>query len=292
MKKILLSSLFWGLTLFSGAVFAQESFSEWVAKGNKSLTVEDYTEALQCFKNALDSENKVDEQVAEVAKMAAVCANRLGKNDEVLGFRRLAIRQKTDDELLYEEQIELAFQLKNIPAMEEALLIGREMVPRRFTSYTQRLAYLYYNEHDYEKTIRLADEYLAEKPGSKQLIGLQASAYRNLGNYPKAIEGFKFVVDANPDDPRANSRLGLTYYLQGTDVYNDAKKWYNSLSKPSRMDYAEYRKKIQQSFQPYEAALPYLLKAYSLKETDKQVKKTLYNIYNRMENTAEAKKYE
>ena len=56
---------------------------------------------------------------------------------------------------------------------------------------------------------------LAEKPTDSFLLYGLANEYKNLGNLPKAIEGYQHLINVNPDYVAAYYHCGQVFELAG-----------------------------------------------------------------------------
>ncbi len=172
--------------------------------------------------------------------------------------------------------------LKKYDLGEKYLLEGLEKYPEDKALLLKKLVYHYSKARDYAKTVDAVDKALPYYPGDTKMLLLKANALLSLKKYDEAIDVYKSMVEAEPDDFKAISKLGIALIKKTEDSYKKEVKRYKSLKNPDRVDYTNYRKKIEHISTGYKDALPYLEKARELKPTDKLVLNCLVVSYNRL----------
>jgi tetratricopeptide (TPR) repeat protein len=277
------------ICLSAGFVFSQDNFNDLQEKGNKEVEAQNYAKALEYFDAALKAGNEDKNALAWTASIAAMCAQQMNQYQKAIEYNDIAINNKTIDITVYETQIELTKKTKNIQKQEEAILAAREL-DGQYKKFTTKLLYFYYNKKMYEKLLPVADDVLKYKPGHIKTYYFKGIAYSNTKNKEEAINSFKYILEKDSMDSKANKQLGLLYYNKASGIYEKAKKKYNAFKKPTRVDYTAYRKSVQKSFKPYKQAIPYLEKAYAAKPDD-GLKKALFNLYSRLEQKSKAAEY-
>ncbi|MDP3013840.1 MAG: tetratricopeptide repeat protein, partial [Candidatus Subteraquimicrobiales bacterium] len=75
-----------------------------------------------------------------------------------------------------------------------------------------RLAPSYYETGEYAKAINAYKKVIELDPENTFALLMLGFAYFNLGQYPEAISAFSLYIEARPDDPYAHYRLGRAYY--------------------------------------------------------------------------------
>lgn len=271
---------------------AQDSFLDLCEKGNKELSEENYSNALEFFNAAFKIGSDNESEVAWNATIAAVCAQKVQDFNKAMEYNNIAIKNNTTDITVYEAQIELAKQLNDNVTMEELLLIGRDKLEGQYERFTTKLLYFYYNKKMYEKVLVTADEVLEYKPDHLKTYYFKGVAYLITGSGKEAIESFQYALSIDSTDINSNKQLGFIYYNQGSTIHDKAKAKYNSLKTPTRLDYHNYRKKIEESITPYKKAIPYLESCYRMPPQE-DVQNALFLIYTRLgekEKAAEHKK--
>ncbi|HIE16428.1 MAG TPA: tetratricopeptide repeat protein [Bacteroidales bacterium] len=95
----------------------------------------------------------------------------------------------------------------------------------------------------------------------------------NLNQPEKAIPDYKKALSLKPDYFDANYNLGALYYNQAVDIIRKAQ---------DENDNAKYKKMMDNAKRIMRMALPYLEKAYSIKNTDKNTMLSLKELYYRL----------
>ncbi len=138
----------------------------------------------------------------------------------------------------------------------------------------------------YEDAIKFANKGLEENPENDKLIKAKAVGYEKSGNAEKAIEEFEKLLELNPDDQQLILRIGILHFSKTDEAYKAERKKYESISNPSRVDYARLKKNQKQIAQGYNDAVKYLEKAHENNPDNKGVMQRLMICYKRLDNEA------
>ncbi len=279
------------LFLFTASYsFGQEGFKNLVEKGNKALENNSYKEALEAYKLALHSDDVDSSQVCWYASLAGICAQELGDSKTAIQYYNQSIKLNSTDMDIFERLIQLCIDTKDHENLESIYLTARDRFPEKQHSFNNKLLYFYYNNKAYSKAVDIADKILGYKPGHTKTMYMKAVSLAMGSQNEEAKKVFKEVLATDPGHAKANTQLGLLYYREATKVFDVAVRKYNQLKNPSRLDYSNFRKEKATSWEGYEQAVNYLLKAYENSPTS-QVKQALYNSYERLEKKDMAAKY-
>ena len=279
LKKIACLCIF---ICFSITLVAQDSFKELSKKGNDEITNGNYAKALEYFDAAIKSGSENQADVAWIASVAAACAQQLNDDAKAVTYYKIAIRNQTLDETVYEALLELSKKMNDDESYEETLLAGRKILKNQYRNFTNKLLYFYYNKKKYEKIPAIADEVLGYRPEHITTNYIKGVSYLKTGKEDLAVNTFQQILSKDSADINTNKQLGFFYFQKGTSIYEKAKTDYNALKAPTRMDYASYRKEIANAFEPYRKAAIYLERAYSIKP-GQNTKKALFSIFTRLE---------
>lgn len=283
--------LFLNILIFTSIIaLSQGSFKELSEKAGEEMSNKNYKKALELFDAAFKIDGVDDSELTWTASIAALCAQEAKDLRKAMKYNSIAIEHNTTDVLIYESQIELAKRLKDNKTMEDVLLVGRKKLEGQYQRFTTKLLYFYYNNKMYEKLFVIADEVLAYKPDHLKTYYFKGIAYLNTGNEEEAITAFKKMLSIDSEDADANMRLGLLYFNKASAIHDKSKSYYNSLKKPSREDYSNYRKEIEQANISYKKAIPYLENRYKVKP-DAKIKDALFLLYTRLGQNENADKY-
>lgn len=254
-------SLFFIAVLMANVMFAQKTFQSLNKQGNENINNNDYAKALQCFDEALKIGSDDKTQMEWTALLAATCA--LNQNDEKLAikYNNIAFQNGCEDEIVINQQLELAKKLSDLKTTEQVLLKAQK-IEGKYEKYTLKLLYHYYNSQQFAKTSETADAVLLFKPNHANAKYFKAVAYKSLGNEKQAIALFDEILNDDPGNAKAMLQLGLIYFNKASAEFDKANKVYKSITKPTRTDYHNYLQEIKKTQGNYKNCLPLLEGAY------------------------------
>jgi len=210
--------------------------------GLSAIICDNYEEAINFFKQAIDTDPKYADAYIEMG----YCYNKIGRYNEAIECFKQAIRIEPDyarahynlgiiyDDLgRYYEAIECYKQAIRIkPDYAEAhcnlgnsyINLGR--YNEAIESYKQAIriepddAYVhcalggaYYDLGRYYEAIECYKQAIRIEPDDAYVHCALGGAYYNLGRYNEAIDCFKQAIRINPDYASAHFTLGLTYLI-------------------------------------------------------------------------------
>lgn len=128
-----------------------------------------------------------------------------------------------------------------------------------------------YNSGDFEKAERHARALLTNYPTSFILWFIASAAAKKLGKNADALEGFKRVVELNPEFVDAHNNLGILAYEDGNIM--GAISHYDRALKlnPSHVNTLINKGKALTKNNEYDAAVKFLEKAYALDPEDSKL---------------------
>ncbi|MCU4175384.1 tetratricopeptide repeat protein [Carboxylicivirga sp. N1Y90] len=248
-----------------------------------------YLKAAELYEQAAikyDAEQKSD---AFMYFKAGQCYNRVKRYDNALPLLNEAKQNGYDEVDLYISLGDAYVGKKDYKQAEEALLKGREKDEERELDINKKLAFTYLNSKQYEKSVEVINAGLAVEPNDVSLLYYLGSSYQRLKKYPEACESLERVLEVDPNHKNATKMLGVLYFKLTDHKYNVETKRYEALKNPSRVDYHNSTKKMEQISKGYSKSLPYLEKAHSNSPKDKSIISCLNVAYRRlkMENKAD-----
>ena len=286
-KSFLLSV---GLLIVMCVSIQAQDFDSKMNSANTALMNGNYEVALTESKNLIAGGEGDSLQQAMVYSYAGLASEGLGKTADAIKYYKKAIQLQVPRLDIYDKMISLTKQAKNNADYEFALLEKRKAFPDFQTSIVQSLAYLYVNTKQYDKLLAATNELTVWFPTNATFFNFQGIAYQNLGQVDQAVVSYKKALELDPAHAGANMGLGMILYKKGSKIFDKEKKAYESISKPSRVDYTNYRKSLEEAKSVYREALPYLLKAYQNKSYS-SLKGVIFNIYTRLEEKEKAMQY-
>jgi tetratricopeptide (TPR) repeat protein len=182
------------------------------------------------------------------------------------------------------------FGLKDVEKAEAVLLAAKSNVPEEEFEFDKKLAYLYFNSGQYEKSAEVFEKMIALEPQNKNYLYLYGFSLERIKKYQEALAIFEEMQQLFPDDKRATKMLGIVLF-ELTDERNTKEVANYESNKGARLeDYITTKKRLENINAGYEKAC--LLLEQSLKDypNDKQLIHTLYMTYKKQFKEEEAAK--
>lgn len=178
--------------------------------------------------------------------------------------------------------------LKKFAEAEAELKKGLEKFPAQKAEFTKKLGYLFFNSGQYEKAVASLTEAIGQEPGNYTYHYLLGSSYERLKKYKEAMVSLEKVLELKPNHKNSIKKLGVINFKLTDYLYTKETKRYEAMKNPSRVDYHNSTKKLEQIAQGYKKALPYLEKAHEISPKDKAIISCLSVAYRRMKMDAKA----
>lgn len=172
--------------------------------------------------------------------------------------------------------------LKQFDKAEVELIDGKEKYPENSADFTKKLGYLYFNSAQYDKAIDYLSKAIEQEPNNYNYHYLLGSSYERSKKYKEATVALEKVLELKPSHKNSIKKLGVIYFRQTDYLYTKETKRYESMKNPTRVDYHNSTKKLEQIAQGYSKSLPYLEKAHSNSPNDKAIINCLNVAYRRL----------
>lgn len=241
-----------------------------------------YLKAAELYEQAAikyEAEQKSD---AFMYFKAGQCYNRVKKYDNAIPLLNKAKDLGYDEADLYISLGDAYVGKKDFKQAEEALLSGRGKDEERELDISKKLAFTYLNSKQYEKSVEVINSGLEVEPNDVSLLYYLGSSYQRMKKYPEACESLERVLEVDPNHKNATKMLGVLYFKLTDYQYSKETKRYEALKSPSRVDYHNSTKKLEQISKGYTKSLPFLEKAHSNSPKDKSIVNCLAVAYRRL----------
>ena len=179
---------------------------------------------------------------------------------------------------------------KQFKEAEKELLAGKEKYAENTADFTKKLGYLFFNSAQYEKAVQYLKVAIEQEPDNYTYHYLLGSSYERMKNYSAATDELEKVVKSKPDHKNSIKKLGVIYFRQTDYLYTKETKRYEAMKSPTRVDYHNSTKKLEQIAQSYRKALPFLEKAHAASPKDKAIIGCLSIAYRRLKMEDKAEK--
>ncbi len=173
---------------------------------------------------------------------------------------------------------------------EATLVAGKEATPEEAIEFDKKLAYLYFNSGQYQKSASTFGALNEAIPGNSNYMYLYAFSLERTKKYGEALEVLKSMQESYPDDKRAKKLYAVTYF-EKTDAENDAVvKGYEANKGAKLEDYVGTKRRLEEITAHYEKSRVMLEESLADYPTDQMVIASLYKVYKKQgkETQAEA----
>ena len=167
---------------------------------------------------------------------------------------------------------------------EAAFLEGRAAVPEDEADFDKRLAYLYFNTGEYEKSAAGFGRLDSLSPGKADYMYLHGFSLERIHRYQEAMDVLERMQELFPEDRRAKKIYGVAF-LEETELRNEAEvKRYNSKKNAKLEDYIGTQKVLDRIEGDYEKAREMLEESLKDFPGDRLVAASLYRVYKKQNN--------
>lgn len=286
MKQFLIISC-----LLSFFVAKAQSLEEYTKAAETAFAASDMSLALDNYTKAISF---VTEEVghSRLYAYAGICANNLGQQELAKTHFLSSIHQGIEEPMIFDMLGSIAKSEKDFATQILAYSTAVERVPYETTKYQLKLCAVYKKQKDYDSLLASATSVLAIDAKHAKALEYKGSALKGKKDMAGAKKAFEELYALDNTSINANIFLGNYSYQVGKSKLASARKKYDKLVNPDRVQWSDHNKKTQAIMdQYYVTALPYLEYVYG-ENGNKSVKTILFNINTKLGKTEEAAKYQ
>ncbi|WP_430817464.1 tetratricopeptide repeat protein [Carboxylicivirga sp. RSCT41] len=279
-----MKQLFIGCMLFFGALSAIIAQNADVTKSDAIMQ-----ESQMQYLAAAELYQKAGELYEADGKTDAFCYFKAGQNytkakkyASALPMLDKARANSYDEADLYLSYGDAYAGAKKFAEAEKELLDGKTRYADKSGEFNKKLGYLYFNSGQYEKAVEYLQVAIEAEPNNYTYHYLLGSSYERMKKYKEATEELEKVVAIKSNHKNSIKKLGVIYFKQTDYLYTKETKRYEAMKSPTRVDYHNSTKKLEQIAQGYTKALPYLEKAHGFSPKDKAIISCLSVAYRRL----------
>lgn len=247
-------------------------------QGSKQFETKDYAAALKSFETQIvitESDKYAGAIDTGMYYNAGLAAVNSGKYTDAIKYFEKCAEVGYLGVTPYFQIYESYLGLKDTAKAENVLLGLPEKFPND-KNITLQLIDLYIKSNRNEEALKYINVAKEADPQNATLFFAAGIIQLNLFNYDAAIEELTKSIELNPNLFETQHGLGAAYINKAADMFTKA----NEI-----MDVNKYTEAIDQANVVYAKALPYMEKAYELKNDDVDVMRSLRELYYRMKMT-------
>lgn len=287
----MIRSVFCFILLFIGLNVIAQELSEDLNKIKSSFTEAKYEEALEQSNQIIHSpEGRDSVDMALAYSYAGFSCENLNKSTEAIENYKQAINYNVPRLDVYELLINLTQNTGDNENYVWALKAKMKSFPDFKYETSQSLAQHYLRTKNYEGLLTVTEELLAQYPDNTKFLYYKGLAYQNLDKEDKAYEVYENILKLEPENIGANMGAGVYLYKKGSMMFKTEKAKYDAKKSPTRVDYTNYVKSLDEAKAVYSDALKYLLVAYN-DGGKTNLKGAIANIYTRLGEPEKAEQY-
>lgn len=251
---------------------------QFLNKGIGDFNAQEYEKALEAFGNAayvngLPQINKIDTMAIF---NAAIAADRAEKYDEAVKYYTKATELKYEGPKVF-VFLSNAYKAKGDTAGSvTALQNGIEMWPEDNNMLMVELINYYLTAEKSDEALAYLERAIEKDPSNYTYDFAIGTLYEKKEDYDNAITHYQKSIDLNAEFFDSQYNMGAVYYNRAVAHYAKA----NDIP-PS--DQAGYEAEIEKAKEQLKLALPFLEKAYELKDDDISTLQSLKEIYVRLQ---------
>lgn len=282
-------SIVLGLFVVITGLLSAQDMTTLQGEAEKLMNSGDYAGATAKFKEAivLDSSTSGNSTLYTYAGMAAKESGDIAFAKKVL---KEAIKRGKDN-YTYTMLEDICKADKDYACQVVVYKTAMESFPEQKGTYTKKLAYAYYNGKMYNQLIPTCKEVIALNGVDNKMTQFIAVGFQKTNQTDSAKVYFEKLLDVDATNLNANIFMGQYYYQLGKDKADKAKKNYEKIAKPDRIQWSNYQKENKAILDKYyPKAASYLENAYAKKKMN-SIKSMLFGIYTKLGDTQKAQAY-
>lgn len=267
-----------------------QDFDSVFNKANGKFFEKNYKEASLEYQKMIESGMGDSIQRSWIYGYIGVCFQELKQIEKAKRNYILALKLGSPNASFYSKLLKVYKSEKDIKGQEFVLLLRKENVLGEYKKAVKSLAYLYVNSEQFEKLLVVCDELIGWYPSNYKYRYFKAVSHQKTNKIEKAIKEYRKAIELKLDDANSNMNLGMILFFAANNLYDLAVKNYEAIAKPTDDDYQKCKRKLNNARAAMRKAELFLLRAYKGKPNE-NVKKALFNLYNKCNQRSRAKQY-
>lgn len=283
--------LIWLLLLALSSGVCAQSIEELEKLGTEKMNGGNYSEALNYYQQAIALVK--DEQSHSVAyAYAAMCAQELGDNALAKTYYIESVNRGIEEAIVFDALGNLARKEKDYDTQLLAYKAGLERSPADQQKYLLKLCSVYKKQKNAEELLASAVLALENNPTDLKALEYKGTALQYQKKMGEAQVVFKELYTLDSESINANIFLGNYNYQVGKSKLNSARKKYDAIPNPTRVQWHENNEKSKVIMAKYYGpAIAYLEYVYS-KNPSKSIKNMLFVMHTKMGEKEKAALYQ
>lgn len=278
-----------GLITLSLCLNAQD-FEQYTRTASELMSRGEFNDALNNYQKAI---SLIDDSTSQsvVYAYAAMCAKEVGNASLAKAYFLESIDRGIEEPQVFDALGEIARREKDYSTQVLAYQVGLERVPSEREKYLLKLCTVYRKQKNAEKLLLCANSVLEIDGQNLKALEYKGTALQYQKKMTDAEAIFKTIYSIDPENINANIFLGNYYYQVGKSELNAARKEYDKISNPSRVQWHEHNEasKVLMA-RYYEPATLHLGNVYA-KRPSKNIGNMLFVMYSKMGENEKAEYY-
>lgn len=291
MKPIKLQNLFVIILLFATMpVVYSQGADDLETKAKEHMANGDYAAALDHYKQAIALIGDEPEHSTTFA-YAGICAQNVNDLALAKSYYIASVERGIEDPMVFDALGTICKNEKDYDNQIMAYQAGADRLPEDRQKYLVKICGIYRKQKDAEKLLATAEIILADDPINEKGLEYKGTALQYQKRMSDAEDVFKDLYALSPDNINANIFLGNYYYQVGKGQLAKARKNYDAIAKPDRVQWHNHNEESKLTMEKYyRPAISHLETVYALKPSE-SLKKMLFVMYTKLGETDSAALY-
>ncbi len=280
-KAFMTKTIFTTALLFLITLLSAQSIEELEQSAGEKMSNADYVGALTDFKKAIELISEEGSHSTTYA-YAGMCAKELGENALAKEYFTESVKRGIEEPMIFDELAAIAKKEKDYATQIMAYQAGVERSPADLQKYQLKLCSVYKKQKDGAQLLSAAEAILAYDAQNTKALEYKGTALQYQKNMKEAYAVFQELYAADPENINANIFLGNYSYQVGKSKLAAARKKYDAIPNPTRVQWHENNEKSMAIMEKYyRPAIGYMEYVYSEKPSS-SVKKMLFTMYTKL----------
>lgn len=256
----------------------------------KEMSNDNYTEALELFKEALDL---VPDETSHAITFAyaGMCAQEAGELEIAKSYFIQAINRGMVETMVYDALAKIAKEEKDYETQIMAYKSGAESLPEEKEKYLIKLCGVYKKQKDAKNLLLTANTILQSDKENLKALEYKGTGQQYNKEMSAAKKTFEELYSLDSSSINANIFLGNYYYQVGKKKLDASRKEYDKIVKTTRVQWHEENERNKATMTTYFRPSIKHLEYVHNQKPNSNIKKMLFVMYTKLGENEKASPY-
>jgi len=223
---------------------------------------------------------------------AGMCAHELGEVNTAKQLFTKAVESGIEEPLIFDLLGDIGRKQDDYATQLMAYEAGVLRAPADKEKYQVKICTVYKKQKDGDKLLEVSEEILSYNPKSLKGLEYKGTALQYQKKMSDAEATFKELYALDKENVNANIFLGNYYYQVGRNKLASARKKYDKIEHPSRVQWHDLNESNKATMNKYYVPSIDHLEFVYAQNPNSSIKKMLYAMYKKMGDEEKAALYE